>query len=222
MALINCPECKGMVSNKANHCIHCGYPLNNILTRTLRKIVQYIIFKKIPKDIIQIRNWKFLLSFKDTKYDFYTTKFFYSLTKKPGCVMEFYSLNGDISWIRFFGLPREYREAFENKATNKERLLYFLGINENESKLFKENKLVPLRKEIFNNGYFEGAIAEYVTKQDPPRKLATVVYIVFPLILTLDTLVPSVLPEDLYQEIIKILKSCHGPSELFEEWGASK
>lgn len=29
MALIECPECGGKVSDKANVCIHCGYPLHN-------------------------------------------------------------------------------------------------------------------------------------------------------------------------------------------------
>lgn len=28
MALINCPECNGKVSDMANICVHCGYPLN--------------------------------------------------------------------------------------------------------------------------------------------------------------------------------------------------
>ena len=28
MALIECPECGKKVSDKANACIHCGYPLN--------------------------------------------------------------------------------------------------------------------------------------------------------------------------------------------------
>lgn len=27
MALINCPECQKQVSDKANSCIHCGFPL---------------------------------------------------------------------------------------------------------------------------------------------------------------------------------------------------
>ena len=27
MALINCPECGKQISDKAPHCIHCGYPL---------------------------------------------------------------------------------------------------------------------------------------------------------------------------------------------------
>ena len=29
MALINCPECGNQVSDKANQCIHCGYPLRD-------------------------------------------------------------------------------------------------------------------------------------------------------------------------------------------------
>lgn len=28
MALIDCPECKDKVSDKAKTCVHCGYPLN--------------------------------------------------------------------------------------------------------------------------------------------------------------------------------------------------
>lgn len=30
MALINCPECKHEISDKAKYCIHCGYPLSEI------------------------------------------------------------------------------------------------------------------------------------------------------------------------------------------------
>ena len=30
MALMNCPECNGMISNKAYSCPHCGYPLQEI------------------------------------------------------------------------------------------------------------------------------------------------------------------------------------------------
>lgn len=32
MALINCPECSKQVSDQANSCIHCGYPLKNPLS----------------------------------------------------------------------------------------------------------------------------------------------------------------------------------------------
>lgn len=34
MALIKCPECGKEVSDKAKACIHCGYPLENVDTRT--------------------------------------------------------------------------------------------------------------------------------------------------------------------------------------------
>lgn len=30
MALINCPECSGKVSDKSNICIHCGYPISSL------------------------------------------------------------------------------------------------------------------------------------------------------------------------------------------------
>lgn len=30
MALINCPECGRQISDQADHCIHCGYPLSKL------------------------------------------------------------------------------------------------------------------------------------------------------------------------------------------------
>ena len=30
MALIKCPECGGKISDKSDHCIHCGYPMRLI------------------------------------------------------------------------------------------------------------------------------------------------------------------------------------------------
>lgn len=32
MALIKCPECGKKISDKAHTCIHCGYPLNEVIT----------------------------------------------------------------------------------------------------------------------------------------------------------------------------------------------
>lgn len=34
MALIKCPECGGNVSDKSPACIHCGYPLHNLISAT--------------------------------------------------------------------------------------------------------------------------------------------------------------------------------------------
>ena len=30
MALIKCPECGKEISDKSKHCIHCGYPLDEL------------------------------------------------------------------------------------------------------------------------------------------------------------------------------------------------
>lgn len=35
MALIKCPECGENVSTVANTCIHCGYPIKNIVTKNV-------------------------------------------------------------------------------------------------------------------------------------------------------------------------------------------
>lgn len=40
MALIKCPECGGQVSDKAEACIHCGYPLKNISQNAQEKMLK--------------------------------------------------------------------------------------------------------------------------------------------------------------------------------------
>lgn len=39
MALIVCPECGGKVSDKANACIHCGYPMSQLAEMAKYKII---------------------------------------------------------------------------------------------------------------------------------------------------------------------------------------
>lgn len=36
MALIKCPECGKQISDKAEHCIGCGYPLKYLVTEEMR------------------------------------------------------------------------------------------------------------------------------------------------------------------------------------------
>ena len=38
MALIECPECGGKVSDKAPSCIHCGYPLQESKKEEVQQI----------------------------------------------------------------------------------------------------------------------------------------------------------------------------------------
>lgn len=43
MALIKCPECGNMVSDKAENCIHCGCPLSNgVLRISLNTFLKFI------------------------------------------------------------------------------------------------------------------------------------------------------------------------------------
>lgn len=43
MALINCPECNGTVSDCASSCPHCGYPMNRTKPEPEREIVDLVI-----------------------------------------------------------------------------------------------------------------------------------------------------------------------------------
>ncbi len=39
MTLINCPECKNMISEYASFCVHCGYPLHTNMTQESFEVV---------------------------------------------------------------------------------------------------------------------------------------------------------------------------------------
>ncbi len=57
MSLIICPECKGKVSDKANTCPHCGYPINkNVQKQYNIKFVKASSKVKAISKISQITN----------------------------------------------------------------------------------------------------------------------------------------------------------------------
>lgn len=55
MALISCPECGKEISDKAKMCIHCGYPLDNILTEELFSI-EFVGFSRDSDSTRRITN----------------------------------------------------------------------------------------------------------------------------------------------------------------------
>lgn len=79
MALITCPECGGKVSDKANVCIHCGFPLDKINTTNTSSVLneqyQYykVLFDKfispLDRDKYIFKVQKFLKTLKDTNSD---------------------------------------------------------------------------------------------------------------------------------------------------------
>ena len=46
MALIKCPECGQMISDKSNACIHCGYPLDNNQHTESKKLIKVHVLRK--------------------------------------------------------------------------------------------------------------------------------------------------------------------------------
>ena len=55
MALITCPECGRKISDKANACVGCGYPIK-CNTQKLSGLEQYQQSKKLINDIKNIVN----------------------------------------------------------------------------------------------------------------------------------------------------------------------
>ncbi len=52
MALIKCPECGKDISDKAPACIHCGYPLSELLsanTSTIKKKTSILVLIEISR-----------------------------------------------------------------------------------------------------------------------------------------------------------------------------
>lgn len=44
MALTNCPECNGTVSDYANSCPHCGYPMNKNRTESVQELADLVLY----------------------------------------------------------------------------------------------------------------------------------------------------------------------------------
>lgn len=57
MALIKCPECDGMVSDKADICIHCGYPMKNTSEETSVKNKVMIYVDDIEYDMTDVAEY---------------------------------------------------------------------------------------------------------------------------------------------------------------------
>lgn len=60
VALINCPECNGIVSDKASACPHCGYPMENQrpeIPRIENKDYTKICFQGITVDVTDVLHY---------------------------------------------------------------------------------------------------------------------------------------------------------------------
>lgn len=54
MALIKCPECGKKVSEKANACIHCGYPINNVeKEKNYEDIIKYSPLELTRRELVE-------------------------------------------------------------------------------------------------------------------------------------------------------------------------
>lgn len=62
MALIKCPECNKEVSDKAEVCIHCGYPLHKINLKAT------CIINHIECDVTKIKEYVSALPIEEQKY----------------------------------------------------------------------------------------------------------------------------------------------------------
>jgi ribosomal protein L37E len=88
MALIICPECGSRISDKSKYCVHCGYPLEQILSKMSYKIIVLSIeqakSKKICKSVLR-HILEFSTEFSDNEIDnrlkSFPSEFIYGLDK---------------------------------------------------------------------------------------------------------------------------------------------
>ena len=84
MALIKCPECNNMISDKSEHCIHCGYPLNNVKQLEEEKPS----FIEEPKEITpEKENEKITEKISTPKIDNMSTPPAYEKSQRKGCLI---------------------------------------------------------------------------------------------------------------------------------------
>lgn len=65
MALIKCPECGNMVSDKVHQCIHCGYPLNELAQSNKQYCIILLETKQSKPAIVQYLMNNFGMTFAD-------------------------------------------------------------------------------------------------------------------------------------------------------------
>jgi hypothetical protein len=61
MALTNCPECNKEISDKANSCPGCGFPINEKNNLVIKEKEEILVFPRLPENLQigkQIVNWK--------------------------------------------------------------------------------------------------------------------------------------------------------------------
>lgn len=113
MALMNCPECGGIVSEQASSCPQCGYCVDTID----KKFLRFIFFRAIPKDIITISEKPtILLSFKESRYQYYKWG---AYAKSQKAIFMFTSKWGGKGSVHIHDVPETIADDYGRRTTTK-------------------------------------------------------------------------------------------------------
>lgn len=108
MSIIKCPECGKDISDKANFCIHCGYPLRKDIVRTICKINgKEVDLAPVVSAMEQASDGE--------KYTAYSTTIPGVINLKKEDLINFYSI------LMSIGVPEEFNsgDTYKNYKTGK-------------------------------------------------------------------------------------------------------
>ena len=158
MALMNCPECNQEISNQADKCPNCGYPINKIKRRKTWKIIGIVCVAVL---IIVIGGF-FLFR------DFWAKVF---LSEDQYRVYQAYSLFKNTSGLNSYD-GTFYYEYLTNEDTNTRYLgLRWVQMIENNVVLCRGSSIIESDIEVAYNNAFDIFIPEAIKDTATIKKI---------------------------------------------------
>ena len=141
MALIKCPECEKKISDKANACPNCGYPVNRYLVERSEKLQETIILNGLCNRVkgLFVQNGKGML----------TNHRFIYLKHSIGEILAFGALVNLKEGSYEFDIPLEDIEAIEEGRHGVSKILVIYTKNGEKYKFYLSH--LEKWKNAFNN-----------------------------------------------------------------------
>lgn len=94
MALIKCPECGSNISDKAHHCIHCGYPLDDS-----SNMLYDVIYNGFPSEKTKYDNQTMLIQCIRKIFDIQTLRDAKNIIDSPSYVLIKATTKDKANWV---------------------------------------------------------------------------------------------------------------------------
>jgi hypothetical protein len=188
-----------------------------MMIELLKKLFRPLFYKKIPRNMIITGKVNCRLDFSNSKYDYYTPRFATSWTSMNNYNLSFLTSHGDLTVMQEGLVADEYKDKYREAGT-PEKSLRIIYDTLNASK--------EANISYFSNQCWTGLLAEYfVGEGEDKHRCATVIYAFRSNLFIFSLIIPVMLKdnlyvsEDIYEDILKILKTFTSSKDFMKKWG---